>query len=132
MINCHCGRNKSFEACCEPILKGIKAALTAEDLMRSRYSAYVVKDINYIMSSHHSATRPIDELRDITEWTNRVKWRKLSVIGTKDGKENQEEGYVVFKAFFKDRGIKDIIYEQSYFKKENNEWKYHSGIAPRQ
>jgi SEC-C motif-containing protein len=42
MQTCPCGSQKPFSDCCEPYVSGAEAAPTAEALMRSRYSAYVV------------------------------------------------------------------------------------------
>ncbi|BBD09151.1 SEC-C motif domain-containing protein [Desulfovibrio ferrophilus] len=48
--DCPCGSGKEYTACCEPIINGTPAP-TAEALMRSRYSAYVVGNIDYIQTS---------------------------------------------------------------------------------
>ena len=42
---CPCGSNVAYNECCLPLIKGDRLALTAEELMRSRYSAYAMKKI---------------------------------------------------------------------------------------
>lgn len=123
-MNCHCCSNKPFEACCQPIIEGQRQADTAEELMRSRYTAFVVADINYLMNSHHPKTRPVKERKSILRWTKSVKWIKLEVHQTKAGQINDTEGWVQFTAYFIEDGKVDTIHENSYFTKENGKWYY--------
>ena len=52
---CPCGSGPSFGECCARIITGETPAPTAEALMRSRYSAYVVGEIDWIDASHDPA-----------------------------------------------------------------------------
>lgn len=54
---CPCGNPAGYSACCGPLHAGT-AATTAEQLMRSRYSAYVLKREDYLLASWHPDTRP--------------------------------------------------------------------------
>ena len=51
-VDCPCGRNKSYQDCCGLIHKSLKEAETAEDLMRSRYTAFVKGNGQYLQKSH--------------------------------------------------------------------------------
>ena len=53
MKTCPCGSNLKYDECCLPLIKGDKTAITAEQLMRSRYSAYVKKEVGYLRASLH-------------------------------------------------------------------------------
>lgn len=99
-------------------------AKTAEQLMRSRYSAFVKADGDYLMQSHHASTRPLKEKKSIVKWAKSVEWIKLDVIETSKGTENDTEGTVTFQAYFYEKGKVDIIHEKSAFVKENNNWFY--------
>jgi len=56
---------------------------TAEQLMRSRYSAFVLGNVEYLQKSHHSSKRPSHkEAREIKEWATSVNWIKLEVLRT--------------------------------------------------
>ena len=55
--SCYCGSGNSFSDCCEPFVKGIKNAPTAEKLMRSRYSAYASQEADYLFATTHISTR---------------------------------------------------------------------------
>ena len=45
---CPCGSQISLSNCCLPLLSGQTHAKTAEQLMRSRYSAHVLLQIEYL------------------------------------------------------------------------------------
>ena len=49
--SCPCGSGSSLNACCKPVIDGTAKAPTAEALMRSRYTAYTLQDINYLAST---------------------------------------------------------------------------------
>ncbi len=56
-VSCHCEKGESYEDCCQPYIAGEDLPATAETLMRSRYSAYVVSEIDYIATTHEAKTR---------------------------------------------------------------------------
>lgn len=127
---CYCGSDKEYESCCGKIHKNILNAKTAEQLMRSRYSAFCLADGNYLHISHHSSTRPKSksEKKEIVAWAKSVVWVRLEIIETSDGLENDDFGTVEFKAYYSDHGIPGIIHERSTFEKENGHWVYVDGI----
>ncbi len=55
---CPCGAPAPYDACCGPAHRGEAPAATAEALMRSRYSAFVLRDTYYLLASWHPSTRP--------------------------------------------------------------------------
>lgn len=123
-LNCPCGRFKAYENCCGLVHQDIHNAKTAEDLMRSRYVAFTKGDGDYLMKSHHSTTRPISEKEEIESWSKSMKWRGLLVVNSTKGLFNENEGTVEFKAYFKERGIKRVIHENSKFVREYGCWVY--------
>ena len=122
--SCYCGRLLPYVACCGKVHHNINMAKTAEDLMRSRYSAYVLGLGDYLMISHHFSTRPINEKQDIEHWAKAVKWKKLEIVSTNLGAEQDDEGYVEFVATFKEKGRTKTIEEHSKFVRENGHWVY--------
>ena len=64
--------------------------------MRSRYSAYVTGNIDYILSTHHKSTRPVKEKMEILNWTRSVKWLGLTVHSKKSGQLNDQSGLCSF------------------------------------
>jgi len=57
-MQCPCNPNKKYSDCCKKAHQDIETVQNAEALMRSRYSAFVLADIEYLQKSHHSSTRP--------------------------------------------------------------------------
>ncbi|MFI1772712.1 YchJ family protein [Thalassobellus citreus] len=123
-MDCYCGSLKPFTNCCEKVHKNLAEAKTAEQLMRSRYSAFVVANGDYLMTSHHTKTRTLKEKKSIVAWAKSVQWIKLEILETSKGKQNDSEGTVTFNAYFYEHGTIEVIHEKSAFVKENNHWKY--------
>lgn len=121
---CYCGNNKTYQDCCEVFHKNGGKTETAEQLMRSRYSAFVLANGDYLMQSHHASTRPIEEKKEIIKWAKSVQWIKLEVLETSKGNKNDTDGTVTFNAYFYEHGKVNVIHEKSAFIKENNHWTY--------
>lgn len=121
---CPCGSEQSYESCCYIGHTSIDLIITAQQLMRSRYSAYVMADIDYLMKSHHSSTCPINDKEEILNWTKSVEWIRLEVLTSSKGLKDDDNGTVEFKAYFKENGVDSVIHENSKFIRENNYWVY--------
>lgn len=128
-MNCHCGRPKSYENCCGKLHRGEESAQSAEDLMRSRYSAFVVADVDYLMRTHHSLKRSLIDKDDIRTWTKSVKWLGLEIINKSYGEPNDVFGTVEFKAHFKEGLFRNKIHENSKFVKEKGKWVYLDSVG---
>ncbi len=126
-MKCYCNSNLDFTACCEPLLKARRKATTAEQLMRSRYSAYVMADINYLLMTHHKQSRPTKDRKSILSWTKSVQWISLEIVKSEKGNANDNVGYVEFKAFFMENGKLECIHENSRFVKDKGLWFYITG-----
>lgn len=129
--NCFCGTKLEYKDCCGAIHSGERKANTAEELMRSRYSAFVLASIDYILDTYSFGTRPVDQREEILLWSQSVEWLGLKVISTEKGRENDSVGWVEFKADFIEEGEKQIMHEKSFFQKENDAWVYVSGENPK-
>lgn len=67
---CPCGSGKSYARCCQPYHTGATLPDTPEQLMRSRYSAYALQDVNYVLATCHPDKRPTDlDLNDGIRYT---------------------------------------------------------------
>lgn len=125
---CPCGSAQPFANCCEPIISGKKYATTALELMRSRYTAFTLADVDYLLRSHAAKTRPVKDRKEIERWAKSVVWMGLSILRTEAGEANDETGYVEFKATFLENGKPGQIHENSFFHRENGKWVYVSGV----
>ena len=120
---CPCGSGLKYSACCGPFIKQSKHALIAEALMRSRYTSYVIKNEEYLLSTWHHSTRPesLNLDGDVAQWL------RLSILNTDAGTENDMEGMVEFNAEFKVNEQKQSLHEISRFIKEDDHWYYVDG-----
>ena len=126
---CPCGSGKTFGECCSPILSGAEKAKTAEALMRARYTAYVVHNIDFIINTCESGEKIAEIDRKATEdWSNKSVWHGLKILRTEKGTENDDEGIVEFEATYTQKNIRDIHHEIGGFKKVNGEWLYSEGM----
>ena len=125
---CFCGSNYTFEQCCKPIIDRTQPAPTAQALMRSRYSAYVIVASQYLIDSTHISQRANYSKIDIEAWAKETHWQKLAIIDCKKGLSDDSVGEVEFKAYYKDsKNMLQIHHEKSDFKKENENWFYVNG-----
>lgn len=117
---CICGNDLPYEQCCKPYLRG-KTALTAEALMRSRYTAYVKRDGAYLHRTWSSTTRP--SKADLMQ-LKMTEWQGLTVLSCTLGQETDVEGEVAFIAQFLEDGQKHFMQENSLFIREKGKWVY--------
>jgi SEC-C motif-containing protein len=121
---CPCGTGLPYAECCGRLHDGSATAATAEQLMRSRYSAFAVGDPTYLLTTWHSATRPrtLDLDPD-------VRWTGLEVLGTTGGGLLAAEGTVEFRAAHVVDGARGAQHENSRFAREDGRWRYLDGVA---
>lgn len=118
---CYCNSQKSFRDCCEPYIKGLKKAPTAEALMRSRYSAYATHQADYLVATTHISQRASHSKEDILLWAVSNQWQKLEVL-------KSTPTTVEFKAYYLDQNKKTHIHHEfSTFVQEDGIWYYVDG-----
>jgi SEC-C motif-containing protein len=116
---CPCGSGTAYDACCGRFHRGAEDAPTAEALMRSRYAAYAVDDLDYIFRTWHPRTRPEDpKLQPGTAWV------ALEILDVVDGGPADETGVVEFRAHFRTSGGAQVLHERSTFARRANRWMY--------
>lgn len=128
MDACHCGSGRDILNCCLPIIRGERTAETAEELMRSRYSAFVLGDVDWILASHHPET--LDEVSrdDVEQWSSGSEWLGLRIRGTEGGETGDEEGVVHFRARYKVGAQQVEHVERARFLRHGGDWRFHSVI----
>ncbi|WP_232073098.1 YchJ family protein [Mycobacterium stomatepiae] len=98
-------------------------ARSAEELMRSRYSAFAHGDAAYLFRTWHPRTRPDDVTVD-----PRITWTGLEVIDTVAGGPDDDRGEVEFNARFESGGRADCLHERSHFERRAGRWFYVDAI----
>ncbi|WP_242587067.1 YchJ family metal-binding protein [Streptomyces sp. MST-110588] len=116
---CPCGLGRPYGECCGSFHRGRASAPTAERLMRSRYSAFAVGDVAYLLRTWHPSTRPAAlDLEPEQHWT------RLEILGSTGGSAFHNEGTVAFRAHFVLGGYEDSQYENSRFVRDGGQWVY--------
>jgi SEC-C motif domain protein len=119
--SCPCGSGLSYDRCCRPCHSGI-AAETAEALMCSRYTAYVLGLEDYLLATWHPVTRPTS--LDLHLDTS-TKWLGLAVRRSETISAN--EALVEFVARYKVGGKAERLHETSRFLMIDHRWYYRDG-----
>ena len=120
MSLCLCCSNLTYQICCEPFHKNYTIPVTPEAIMRSRYAAYALHLIDYLIATTHPDIRGLHDKKDIESWSKQNIWLKLEIISAINDK-------VEFKAYYQSDGTNFIHHENSTFKMENKRWYYLSG-----
>jgi len=120
MKKCYCKSGLLFADCCEPILRVEKIAKTPLELMRSRYSAYCLGDVNYLQATTYNHTWSDEELKFIQDWADNSFWQHLEIVSS-------EEDIVEFKAYYIYQQKQHLHHEKSTFIKVKDIWKYVDG-----
>lgn len=117
---CPCHSGQRYSDCCRPFHQG-KSAPTAEVLMRSRYSAYVLSDAAYLHRTWSKQTRPT--LKSLMQ-SHKIEWLGLTIERTEQGGLEDSEGVVEFTASFSENAQEQELHETSRFVRENGRWVY--------
>jgi len=118
---CPCQSGKKFSVCCQPIIQGKQKATTALQLMRSRFSAFTLGEIQYLLDSWHPDFRT-----NSLDLDPSIHWVKLEII-------DSSQSMVHFRAYSLITDQVNILEEKSQFEKIENQWYYRTGdIIPTQ
>ena len=121
-MDCPCGIDKPLAECCGPILAGDVLAPTAEALMRSRYSAYALGKLDYLIATHPMPSEaPAQRRRELKQSCRDSRWRGLKVLSTEAGTADDLEGIVRFEAVFSAGGQRFVHRETSLFQRRNGD-----------
>ena len=127
---CACGSEKPYPECCEPYITGTVHPSTAEELMRSRYTAYTKVVPDYILATVHPDKRDQHDEKSIRKWAEKSDWLGLEIIQTEEGQPEDQEGWVEFIARYMQKGSRINHHEIANFKKKDDTWYFYDGNAP--
>lgn len=119
---CPCGTGINYENCCQPHILGLEKPSSAEKLMRSRYSAFVAGEVDYIMSTHHPEKVKEIDRQGVQDWSDSSQWLGLEILSTDAGGAKDDEGLVEFEAKYIQEGKTYNHKEISLFKKVDGQW----------
>ena len=124
---CACESGLSYEECCMNYHQDRSKAPTAEALMRSRYCAYVMGNIDYLVQTTLPAKRKADLWDGYKATHDSIRWIGLEVVKTWLGGEKDKIGKVEFRADYEQAGQRSIHHEVSRFRRSAGQWFYVDG-----
>ncbi|OEJ64642.1 YchJ family protein [Magnetovibrio blakemorei] len=127
MTACPCNSGKDFDECCGPILADPSTALTAEALMRSRYTAHVKDDFDHVANTHAKSAQSSYNKAAAKAQSVDTEWVGLEITETTGGGADDEVGTVTFTARFNEAGQLHAHRERADFIRENGRWVYLDG-----
>lgn len=122
-MRCPCrvaGDELTYAQCCQALHGGMRPAPTAEALMRSRYSAYAMRNAPYLLATWHSSTRPVT-----MDFPAAQEWQHLRIVAAH---EQGNSATVEFVARSRIAGRKHELHEISRFVRVFGRWFYVDGL----
>jgi SEC-C motif-containing protein len=130
---CYCCSGKLFKDCCQPLLEGHVKAANGSALMRARYSAYCLKNIEYIFATYHPDQHFSNTRTQIAEFAFSVHFVNLIITSCSDpiNKDDATTCQVSFIAKYINGNKLETLMEQSRFVWVEGRWYYYDGdVAP--
>jgi len=118
-MNCPCHSGQPFDQCCQRFISHRERPENALQLMRSRYSAYVLEDLEYLTETWHPDYRPAGMLID-----PRIHWIGLEIIATE---ERNQQATVEFEARLLVDAKVEAMHQKSAFTLGQGRWLYIDG-----
>ena len=131
MTLCPCNSGNLYNQCCGLFLDSESRPDTPQKLMRSRYCAYVAKDIDYIYQTYARSSRAQQSKQDIQAWAQSVCFINLEILSSPQPANDDNYGYVEFVATYIDGDMLCKLQEKSRFIRTEQTWLYLDGqITP--
>jgi SEC-C motif domain protein len=125
--DCPCGSGAPYAACCGPALSGERPAATAEALMRSRYTAYALQEVDYILSTHAPEGAEEVDREGVERWARESTWHGLQIVDRRAGGPDDDDGEVEFIASYDVKGAPAVHHERASFRRVDGRWLYVDG-----
>lgn len=123
--SCLCGSGNTYSTCCQKVHLDHAAASTAEELMRSRYTAFALEKSSHILKTWVENKRP----KALNFDDHPVTWIHLTINSSKDGQPENSTGQVDFTSTYIENGQLCTLSEISNFKKIDSLWYYVDGVC---
>jgi len=124
---CPCRSNTAYMDCCGVYHSNAANPDTAEQLMRSRYSAYALKLVNYLVETTHRDKLKSSYRRALVATIHDIEWTNLLVTKISAGGLSDKAGKVKFEARYIENGENGVMHEYSRFRKLAGKWYYYDG-----
>jgi SEC-C motif-containing protein len=124
---CPCTSKALYDRCCGPYISGAKVPETAELLMRSRFSAYALGKVQYLIETTAEAERAALDAEELAVYCKAVRCVGLKIVAREAGGPGDETGTVKFHASLQVNGKRNLHIELSRFVREEGRWRYVDG-----
>lgn len=118
-LSCPCGSRLTLSSCCARFWLG-RTVSAPEELMRARYSAFALGQVEFLMASLHPSRHQADELVQLNKSLANTQWLALHVIAAQGNS-------VEFAAFYRQQDKLGQLHERSRFVLEAGRWWYLDG-----
>jgi len=129
MQNCPCGSSLAYASCCQPLHQAAgKHANTPEQLMRSRFSAFYLGNVDYLINTLHSTKRSPEDRDKIANALMDHKWHSLRVLNSSPVRDDRASvEFVAFCTTTQAPASPQQLHEHSRFVFEGQRWWYLDG-----
>lgn len=122
--SCPCKSGRPFAECCSPFLEAERLPDTAQQLMRSRYSAFATGKISYLKETLWPKYQPEFDFAATANWAAENHWSGLNILRVEKGDAGDREGTVLFEAKYLTGGTLKTHRELSRFRRKSGRWYY--------
>lgn len=126
---CPCQSGKPYADCCQPLHLGLQTATHAEQLMHSRYCAYVMQLIDYIIHTTAPSQQGLLNRAELQQWAETTHWTGLTIQRVQPAL-SKIHSQVEFTAFFEQNGKQQCHHEQSLFVLIQQRWYFVDPTVP--
>ena len=126
---CPCQSAKTYADCCGPLHQYQRLPDTAEQLMRSRYAAYVLQKIEYIIETTVPSQQSLLDKTALQQWAENTHWVGLEIVAHQP-RVGKTQSAVEFKAVFVANGEQRIHHEKSLFVQIDGRWFFVDPTVP--
>ena len=127
--SCPCHSGKLYAQCCGPLHEGSATCQHVEALMRSRYSAYALGNVAYILSTSDPKILPptpsLSWTQEVLDFARGTKFVGLKILSSR---QSGGKGSVTFQALLQRLDGQDSSFqEEAHFTRHHGRWYYSGG-----
>jgi SEC-C motif-containing protein len=97
--------------------------------MRSRFSAYALAKVDYLISTRPEAKRADEDREELAQYCKSVSCVSLKIVSKEKGGKADDTGIVTFHASLQADGRRSLHIETSTFAREHGKWVYADGVV---
>lgn len=125
---CPCQSTLAYTDCCQPLHTFAKLPETALALMRSRFCAFYLKNVDYIIATTIPNQQALFDKSALQAWADTMTWTGLEIVS--HNKVGKRHAQVHFKAYFDNDGQQGVHDERSAFVKMGEQWYFLDPTLP--